>query len=172
MRFYNRDTELAVLSDLSQRAMTFAQFTSITGRRRVGKTELIRQHLKRVERGLYFFVAKRRSQALLIEFSERLKPSIPYAPTFSDWRDFLIFLFAETRQTPFVVVFDEFQNFLSVEPSVYSILQDVWDEWHKRSKIHLIVIGSVVGLMKRVFQDTKEPLYGRLTQQLNLPPYP
>jgi AAA+ ATPase superfamily predicted ATPase len=125
-----------------------------------------------VERGLYFFVEKRPSQALLIEFSERLKQSIPHTPIFSDWKDFFVFLFAESQRQPIIAVFDEFQNFLSVEPAVYSILQGVWDEWHKHCKIHLIVIGSVVGLMKKVFQDTKEPLYGRLTQEMNLAPLP
>jgi AAA+ ATPase superfamily predicted ATPase len=172
MRFYDRNTELSLLSELSKRAEQFAQFTSIIGRRRVGKTELVRQHLKDAERGLYFFVEKRPSQALLIEFSECLKQSIPHAPIFSDWKDFFVFLFAEAQRQPLVAVFDEFQNFLSVEPAVYSILQGVWDEWHNRSKIHLIVIGSVVGLMKRVFQDTKEPLYGRLTQEINITPLP
>ena len=172
MRFYNRNTELTLLFELSQRAKTFAQFTSLIGRRRVGKTELVRQHLQRIEGGLYFFVEKRPSQTLLIEFSERLKQSIPHAPIFSDWKDFFVFLFAEAQRTPWVAVFDEFQNFLSVEPAIYSILQGVWDEWHKRCQIHLIVIGSVVGLMKKVFQDTKEPLYGRLTQEMNLTPLP
>jgi len=190
MRFYNRNTELALLLELSQRAEQFAQFTSIIGRRRVGKTELVRQHLNKntlgeAKRGLYFFVEKRPSQALLTEFSECLKQSIPHAPIFSDWKDFFVFLFAEATSPPvplsknwrggngpLVAVFDEFQNFLSVEPAVYSILQGVWDEWHKRSKIHLIVIGSVVGLMKKVFQDAKEPLYGRLTREITLTPLP
>ena len=45
MRFYDRKTELELLSELSKRAEQFAQFTSIIGRRRVGKTELVRQHL-------------------------------------------------------------------------------------------------------------------------------
>jgi hypothetical protein len=172
MRFYGRKEELTLLSELSVRSERFAHFTAIIGRRRVGKTELVRQHLKGVERGLYFFVERRSSQALLTEFSENLRRSVPYAPIFSDWRDFFIFLFAEAQRSPIVVVFDEFQNFLSVEPSIYSILQGIWDEWHRISKIHLIVIGSVVGLMKRVFQDAKEPLYGRLTQEISIAPLP
>ncbi len=67
MKFYNRDTELALLRDLTQRSAQFSQFTAIFGRRRVGKTELVRQHLR--NRGLYFFVEKRPSNALLAEFS-------------------------------------------------------------------------------------------------------
>jgi hypothetical protein len=170
MRFYNREQELALLSELSERSGSYSQLTTIIGRRRVGKTELIRQHLREVGRGLYFFVEKRPSPALLTEFSESLKSVIPYAPTFSNWKEFLVFLFAEAERQPMVVVFDEFQNFLAVEPAIYSMLQGVWDEWRKRSHIHLIAIGSVVGLMKRVFQDAKEPLYGRLTQEINLAP--
>ena len=161
MKFYNRETELALLQDLTQRSEQFAQFTAIFVRRRVGKTELVRQH--RQNRGLYFFVEKRPPNALLSEFSAALKSRIAHAPIFANWKDFFVFLFVETQQRPSVVVFDEFQNFLAVDPSVYSILQGVWDDWHKRSKIHLIAIGSVVGLMKKVFQDAKEPLYGRLT---------
>ena len=170
MKFYNRETELALLQDLTQRSEQFAQFTAIFGRRRVGKTELVRQH--RQNRGLYFFVEKRPPNALLSEFSASLKSRIAHAPVFANWKDFFVFLFVETQRRPSVVVFDEFQNFLAVDPSVYSILQGVWDDWHKRSKIHLIAIGSVVGLMKKVFQDAKEPLYGRLTRAMDLRPLP
>lgn len=63
MKFYNREIERALLQDLTQRSARFAQFTAIFGRRRVGKTELVRQHLQ--NRGLYFFVEKRPSNALL-----------------------------------------------------------------------------------------------------------
>lgn len=170
MKFYNRETERALLQALTQRSARFSQFTAIFGRRRVGKTELVRQHLQ--NRGLYFFVEKRPSNALLSEFSATLKSQRAHAPAFTNWKDFFVFLFVETQRQPAIVVFDEFQNFLAVDPSVYSILQGVWDDWHKPAKIHLIAIGSVVGLMKKVFQDAKEPLYGRLTQEIDLGPLP
>ena len=168
MKFYNRETELALLRDLTERSAQYSQFTAIFGRRRTGKTELVRQHLQTI----YFFVEKRPSNALLAEFSATLKSHIPHAPAFTDWKDFLVFLFAETQRQPLIVVFDEFQNFLAIEPAIYSILQNVWDTWHKQSRIHLIAIGSVVGLMKKVFQDAKEPLYGRLTREIDLSPLP
>ena len=170
MKFYDRETELALLQDLTERSAQYSQFTAIFGRRRIGKTELVRQHLQ--NRGIYFFVEKRPSNALLAEFSATLKSHIAHAPAFTDWKDFFVFLFAETQHQHMVVVFDEFQNFLTVEPAIYSILQGVWDTWHKQSRIHLIAIGSVVGLMKKVFQDAKEPLYGRLTQEIDLSPLP
>ena len=170
MRFYDRETELALLRDLTERSAQFSQFTAIFGRRRVGKTELVRQHIQ--NRGIYFFVEKRPANALLVEFSATLKSHIAHAPTFTSWQDFFVFLFAETQRRHLIVVFDEFQNFLTVDPAIYSILQGVWDTWHKQSKIHLIAIGSVVGLMKKVFQDAKEPLYGRLTREIDLSPLP
>jgi AAA+ ATPase superfamily predicted ATPase len=172
MKFYGRETELALFQELSQQSARLGQMTAVLGRRRVGKTELVRQHLHGIEHGVYFFVEKRPAQALLSEFSETLKTAIPHAPLFSDWKDFFVFLCAEARQQPMVVVFDEFQNFLAVEPAVYSILQGVWDEWHKQCKLHFIAIGSVVGLMKKVFQDAQEPLYGRLTREVDLGPLP
>ncbi len=170
MRFYDRETELALLRDLTERSAQFSQFTAIFGRRRVGKTELVRQHIQ--NRGIYFFVEKRPANALLAEFSATLKSHIAHAPTFANWQDFFVFLFAETQRRHLIVVFDEFQNFLTVDPAIYSTLQGAWDTWHKQSSIHLIAIGSVVGLMKKVFQDAKEPLYGRLTQEIDLSPLP
>ena len=170
MKFYDRETELALLRELTERSAQYSQFTAIFGRRRIGKTELVRQHLQ--NRGIYFFVEKRPSNALLAEFSATLKSHIAHAPAFTDWKDFFVFLFAETQRQPLIVVFDEFQNFLTIEPAIYSILQDVWDTWQKQSRIHLIAIGSVVGLMKKVFQDAKEPLYGRLTREIDLSPLP
>ena len=170
MKFYNRETELALLRELTERSAQYSQFTAIFGRRRIGKTELVRQHLQ--NRGIYFFVEKRPSNALLAEFSATLKSHIAHAPAFTDWKDFFVFLFAETQRQPLIVVFDEFQNFLTIEPAIYSILQNAWDTYHKQSRIHLIAIGSVVGLMKKVFQDAKEPLYGRLTREIDLSPLP
>lgn len=170
MKFYDRATELTLLRDLTERSAQFSQFTAIFGRRRVGKTELVRQHIQ--NGGIYFFVEKRPANALLAEFSATLKSHITHAPTFTSWQDFFVFLFAETQHRHLIVVFDEFQNFLTVDPAIYSILQGVWDTWHKQSRIHLIAIGSVVGLMKKVFQDAKEPLYGRLTQEVDLSPLP
>lgn len=170
MRFYNREPELKVLAQIRNNAQRHAQFTAIIGRRRVGKTELINQHLKTVKRSLYLFVERKPSTLLLPQFSEALKGVIPHAPIFSRWDDFFTFILAEAAHTPFTLVLDEFQNFAAVEPSVFSSLQKVWDAWHKTARVHLVIIGSVVGLMKKVFQDQQEPLYGRVTHPMELKP--
>ncbi len=65
-----------------------------------------------------------------------------------------------------VVIFDEFQNFMRVDQSVFSILQKVWDENSGRSL--LILCGSYVGMMKRIFLDQKAPLFGRCDHKVEL----
>lgn len=170
MRFYNRQNELKLLAKLGRISKKSAQLTSIIGRRRVGKTELVKQHLSSIKRCIYFFVAEKSSASLLEEFSNELKLLFPHAPIFSDWKDFLTFLFNEAQKVPLTIVFDEFQNFSDVEPGLFSILQGLWDEWKNKTKVHLIVVGSVVGLMKRIFQDKKEPLFGRLSREIFLAP--
>ena len=65
-------------------------------------------------------------------------------------------------------VFDEFQNFSRVNPELFSKFQRYWDEGHRDSKHMFLVIGSYVGLMKKLFQGSKEPLFGRATMLFNI----
>lgn len=68
----------------------------------------------------------------------------------------------------FTLVIDEFQEFNSVNPSVYSDMQNIWDNKKKESNINLILCGSAYSLMSRIFEHTKEPLFGRATGRINL----
>ena len=71
----------------------------------------------------------------------------------------------------FTLVIDEFQDFFRVNKSVFSDMQDAWDEFEKSSHINLIVCGSIYSLMQKIFKDKKEPLYGRNTAELKLKPF-
>jgi len=155
MKFYNREKELAAL-----RRMSPGSFLVIYGRRRVGKTALVR---KAFPNALYFFVEKKSSELLLSEFSS-IARRWRYVPTFIAWSEFFRYLFENYEG---VLVFDEFQNFIHVDPSVFSTIQRFWDE---TKKCTLVVVGSYVGMIKRIFMDAKEPLYGRATAMLNLKP--
>ena len=77
----------------------------------------------------------------------------------------------ESRQRHFTVVFDEFQNFYKVNPSIFSEMQDIWDRHHRDSRLNLIAMGSIRSLMKRIFEDKGEPLYGRPTSKFTLLPF-
>lgn len=61
----------------------------------------------------------------------------------------------------FTLILDEFQEFNSVSPAVYSEMQNLWDSKKTGSRINLILCGSVYSLMSRIFEHAKEPLFGR-----------
>lgn len=77
MKFYNREYELARLREIASPSVDSAHLMVITGRRRVGKTELTRKFAEDVENVLYFFVSKKKPLVLLEEFKELLAVSIP-----------------------------------------------------------------------------------------------
>ena len=167
MKFYNREKEIEDIKNFSKLAETHAHMLVVMGRRRVGKTRLI----KDAAGGNYFFVDKKSSGLLLKEFSESLGTSLgTFVPEFANWDDFVRYIFEYSKEKYIIVVFDEFQNFKYVDPSVFSIFQKHWDAHSASSKILLVFIGSYVGLMKKIFTEEKEPLYGRITARIDLKP--
>lgn len=172
MKFYNREKELSKLSELATLSRTSAHMIVITGRRRVGKTELIRRFSLDHGNLVYLFVSKKKPHILLEEFRDLLSERIPLIKTasFRSFEDFFGFLFRYMKEHPLFIVFDEFQNFESVDPSVYSILQKYWDREKDEIKGALIFIGSVFTLMQKIFEGNKEPLFGRATSRLYVEP--
>lgn len=171
MRFYDRNIELERLKKASNLARNSAQMTTIIGRRRVGKTELAVKFLEDVKDGVYFFVSRKKIFSLVSEFGDGLRhinPSVIGETSSMD--EFLKILFETAMAKPIVVVFDEFQNFKYVDSSVFSIFQKFWDEYHKKAKIHLVFIGSMISMMEKIFSGRKEPLFGRATMRIEIPP--
>ena len=172
MRFYDRKEEIALLKDTREQAEKVARFTVLTGRRRVGKTTLIREAYKD-KPFVYFFVARKAEsdlcEAYLEEISEKL--GIPTLGSSRHFKDIFRYLMQLSVSKSFTLVIDEFQDFFRVNKSVFSDMQDVWDEFEKSSHINLIVCGSIYSLMQKIFKDKKEPLYGRNTAELRLKPF-
>ncbi len=174
MKFYNRTEEIAYLNKIQGKAAQAAYFTILLGRRQVGKTALIRHYLKSANiPALYFFVSKKNSSALLEEFTEILSVQLPLLKQtrLESFDAFFSVLFDFLQQTPAIVVFDEFQNFQQVDPAVFSILQKFWDTRKDAVKGHLVVIGSVMSLMRKIFEDKQEPLFNRPTGKLRIEPF-
>lgn len=172
MRFYNREEELSKLKKIDLLSQKTAQMTVITGRRRVGKTELIRKFLEDSGGGFYFFVARKRSAALLEEYTELLAEKFPTLVTpFRDFSEFFKFIFEISKKEKIIVVFDEFQNFKFIDRSVFSILQNYWDAEKSKVRLNLILVGSLITLMEKIFAGSSEPLFGRATQKIYLDPF-
>jgi len=50
-------------------------------------------------------------------------------------------------------------------------MQNLWDSYRNDSKMNLILSGSIYSLMKKIFEDKKEPLFGRADNKINLKPF-
>ena len=142
----------------------------IFGLRRVGKTRLILEFLDNED--IYFFVNKdKQGESLLKEYEDALKNRkvLGKLESLNGWDDFFNVLFERFRG---LVAFDEFQNFAYVYKSVFGILQKNIDLNEDKKKILMLFSGSTVGLIKKIFLDEKEPLYGRLKRKMHLKPLP
>ncbi len=169
MKFYNRENELDLLVKTEKSAHQYAQMTFVVGRRRIGKTSLLTTAYRQSD-CLYFFVAKKNEALLCNEFVEEVKQKLN-VPIFGELKTFKAifgFLMELSKNRHFTLIIDEFQEFYSVNPSVFSDMQNSWDINKQKSKLNLILCGSVYSMMTRIFENAKEPLFGRATQRIHL----
>jgi AAA+ ATPase superfamily predicted ATPase len=167
LKFINREAELNELNAIEKLSRKKLFVVAVYGLRRVGKTRLLLEFLK--EHGLYFFVNRNKtSDDLLLEFQEILKTKkvLGELEVLPSWEQF--FEICTTRELP-PLVFDEFQNFVEVEPSILGALQKTID-LHESNPGLIILAGSLIGLMKKTFQNVKEPLYGRIKRGIRISP--
>jgi AAA+ ATPase superfamily predicted ATPase len=172
MKFYNRENEIARLREIQAQSLENAQFTVVTGRRRVGKTQLLLQAAA-AQPTLYFFVSRKAENYLCEDFQQEIseKLQIPMLGNVANFGQLFKFLMQLSATRPFNLIIDEFQEFLNINPSVFSDMQRDWDALKANSKINLTVCGSVYSLMHRIFEDYSAPLYGRATGFLRLKPF-
>jgi len=173
MRFYNRESELENLALIKRRSLTNAQMTVMVGRRRTGKTSLIKKSIKQDSTAVYLFVAKKSEQLLCAEFLELIQFQLKKQPhgEITQFGQLFSWLMDISKEIPFTLAIDEFQEFLSINPSIMSELQNIWDSKKEGSQINLILCGSIYSLMKRIFENSKEPLFSRATARMNIKPF-
>jgi len=173
MKFYDRERELAELGKVERQTSGSARMTVLTGRRRVGKTSLALE-FARSRRHLYLFVSKKSEPLLCAEYLEDIQRQfdVPVVGEIKTFRDIFRLLLEISKKTPFTLIVDEFQEFLQVNPAVYSEIQHLWDVNKDKCRLNLICIGSVYSLMHRIFEEKKEPLFGRADRILALKPFP
>ncbi len=169
MKFYDRRSEMKELERIYGLSKDNMHFTVIVGRRRVGKTRLVEEFM-RDKPNIYLFVSRKSSTLLLEEFSNTIRRFYGNSPHFSRWDDLFEYVLTHTAPAdePLVLAIDEFQNFRYSSPEIFSILQKVYDTYKDRGNVHLIALGSYISMMKRIFQDSKEPLFGRAAEIMHL----
>ncbi|MDP2188215.1 MAG: ATP-binding protein [Sphingobacteriaceae bacterium] len=169
MKFYNRTSELAMLAKIEQLATLAAQMTFVVGRRRIGKTSLISKAYAH-SKSLYFFVSKKSETLLCAEFTEEIKRKleVPIFGEIKSFKEIFALLMELSKSQHFTLIIDEFQEFNTVNAAVFSDMQHLWDAHKDSSKINLVLCGSVYSLMTRIFEGSKEPLFGRATHRLHV----
>lgn len=172
MRFYNREEELEILAKNREQSANQSVMTTLIGRRRTGKTSLL---LKSVEgtRHLYLYVSKDNEQMLCKKFQEQATAALGvqiFGQT-SSFGELFEQLMRYGIDNNYTLIIDEFQNFLSINKSIPSSIQDVWDRYKDRARVNLILCGSIYSMMKRIFENGDEPLYGRRDSNMRLLPF-
>jgi AAA+ ATPase superfamily predicted ATPase len=173
LKFYGRETQIAELKQ--QQKLSFdnhACLTVVTGRRRVGKSRLLKQAFS-AKNTVYLFVAKKNEALLCSDFRETIYSSIGLfvAQEINSFTSIFQTLLEASKTKEFNVVIDEFQEFEKVNKSIFSDIQKLWDQYRLESHMNLVVCGSAYTLMHKIFQDQKEPLFGRADAMLRVKPF-
>lgn len=173
MEFVNRVSELAQLDEAwsSDRA----ELLVVYGRRRVGKTELLRYFCEG-KPAIFFSADQSTEKDQLRMFSERIAaftedPALQ-GERFTRWETLLEYLFERAKAEPLIVIVDEFPYLCQTRKSLPSILQRIWDERFAECQLKLVLCGSTLSFMEKEVLGHQSPLYGRRTGQIRLEPLP
>ena len=167
--FINREKEFEYLNEEYKKGDF--RFISVVGRRRLGKTRLIREYLEDKTDFCYLLVPELNDEEVRLEiaanFHDKFGLNLLGIPS---WNELFEKLFQLSEKKRLILIFDEFQRFFNINKSIFSYLQKQIDNYAVGSKLFLVVSGSSIGMMHRIF-DYAAPLYGRRTGQLSFEPF-
>jgi len=170
-KFINRKFELDALQ--MRAGSGKPELFVIYGKRRVGKTELVKQCFKGQD-FIYLLADKRNDKDLLLDFSKTLGEYFDDVGVrmtgLPDWVTFFKYLREKAGDKRLVIVVDEFPFLASANKAIPSLFQKGWDEHMSHSNIFLIIMGSSISMMEKGVLAYRSPLYGRRTGQLLLEP--
>ncbi len=168
MEFIGREKELGLLKGELARE---SSLILVTGRRRVGKTRLIKEFID--GRGaMYYFAQEMNGPMMLRDFSAALSRHTGRTyGEFVRWRD-AFRAFAESSDGRKILVIDEFPNMIGTEGGFLSMFQEVWDEVLSKSSTTVILCGSHMTVMESLDKDRDSPLYGRFSRHIVVNPLP
>ena len=172
MKFIGRKNEMAKLSAEYKRD---SSFVVIYGRRRVGKTTLIKEFLK--DKTAFYFLATEEIDSQSMKrlagvVARTTQNNLLQKAVFTDWLELFQIIANYVPENKKVLVIDEFPYLVKTNPAFPSILQNAWDEILKDNNVMLILSGSLIGMMQKHALSYDSPLYGRRTSQIRLAPLP
>ena len=169
MNFIDREDELRILDERFKSGR--AEFLVVYGRRRIGKTELIKKVISK--HGGIILMGREESKKLQLQrfsklLAEHFNDDFLKKQSLDSWDAFFEYLSAKTGRI--ILALDEFPYLVKEDRALPSILQDYWDNKLHNTEIFLIILGSSISMMEKLL-GYKSPLYGRCTGQLKLGPF-
>lgn len=170
--FFGRGIELEKLNEMY--TSNRFEFAIIYGRRRVGKTALIKEFCKD-KKSIYFLAREATGEINLKNFSKDVHAEITQdlagVSNFNDWETALDYVHKISKNERTVLVIDEYPYLAGGFKPISSILQAHIDEQFRESKLFLILCGSSMSFMENQVLGYKSPLYGRRTAQFKILPF-
>lgn len=170
MKFIGRKQELETLQCEYDHD---SSFVVIYGRRRVGKTTLIKEFVKD-KNALYYLATEEVESLVLSHFASSISKFTEQQylknAKFTNWYDLFDIIINFKKNEKKIIVIDEFPYLVKVNSAIPSIFQKIWDERLKDNNIMLILCGSFISMMKKYTLNYDSPLYGRRTAQIRLMP--
>ena len=167
--FHGRDQQQKKLNRAL--AKETLQVALIYGRRRVGKSELIKQCLKKVDMPQLNYECKQTTEMNNVESLSTLISEQFFLPAlgFGSMEALLDYLFQRAVKEKMVLVLDEYPYLRETVTGIDSILQSLIDRYKDSSSLKLVLCGSYVEIMKSLLAR-ENPLYGRVDLTIDLKP--
>jgi AAA+ ATPase superfamily predicted ATPase len=172
MKFYDRIDELKTLARIEEQSAETSCFTIMVGRRRIGKTSLLLRSAAD-RKMLYLFVSRNSEAVLCRQFQQQASEvlGLQIYGTINRFAELFEQLLIFAQNEHYTLIIDEFQEFEYINKAIFSEIQNLWDKYKDRVKINFIACGSIYSLMTKIFENQKEPLFGRLTSKITLKPF-
>lgn len=164
-QFVGREAEIDLLTDCYE--SDTADFIVIYGRRRLGKSELVRQSITDRDDAVYYQAVESTAQNQLEQFVDTATAQFSSLQHVRrDWEALLELLGEEDA----VVIIDEFPFLIGEDASLPSRIQRVWDMALQETGMTLVLVGSSISVMEDKVLSGSAPLYGRRTGTIDLKP--
>ena len=164
--FIGREKQLKFLEDRYKKGKF--EFIVIRGRRRIGKSTLIKEFCKNKKDVILYLAQQRNKTDSLLLFSKAVNQYLKNSATYQDFQDLFVDIFEKSIQKRIILVIDEFPYLANSDKSIMSILQNLIDEYKDKSKLYIIICGSSISFMEDEVLAYKAPLYGRCTGQMKI----
>lgn len=164
-RFVDREDELETLGTAFQ--SDTAELFVIYGRRRLGKSALVREATDDIDDAVYWQATEETPDVQVADFVETASETFPRLEDVQ--RDWEALLRALGRQDA-IVVLDEFPYLVQSDDALPSKIQRVWDTHLEETSMTLVLVGSSISVMEEKVLGGGSPLYGRRTGAIDLPP--